>query len=132
MPETKNHHRLTMRFWKNPSFNGWVNRHLNWTAILGCLTIIPIIFLAAIIIGSIAAIVDTDGESEAPTWITELVFNTIIFLTPLATLGWVLKKKLRSLAWLTVAFIPVFGWIIPIILDNRNQVITHSTSQEQV
>lgn len=128
MLESKDHQRYWVRFWQNPGFNGWINRHLNWTAIIGCLAVIPIIIVAAIIIGSIAAIADTDGESEAPNWITELVFNLIIFITPLATLGWVLKKKLRSLAWLLIAFIPIFGWVIPIILDNRGQTSLPVTS----
>lgn len=128
--QNKDHRRHSIRFWRNPEFNGWINRHLNWTAILGCLTVIPIIVIAAIIMGSIAAMADTDGESQVPNWISELVINIVIFTTPLATLGWVLKKKLRSLAWLLIAFIPIFGWTIPIILDNRGQTPSSVVPQQ--
>jgi hypothetical protein len=84
---------------------GWFQRHLNWTAVIIWVLLLPLCVIIADIIGIPIDII--------------ILLVPILIILPLT--GWALKKKNRSLWWLLLFIIP-FLWLVYLGLENRSQI----------
>lgn len=84
---------------------GWFQRHLNWTAVMIWVLLLPLSVVIADIIGIPIDII--------------ILAVPILIILPLT--GWALKQKNRSLWWLLLFIIP-FLWLVYLGLENRSQI----------
>ena len=89
----------------------WFEIHLNWAAFLGLLAALVAAFILFAVVDSFYDIT----EKEAANWTISIVMFGIILIP----FGWVLKKKRQAMWWLVIAWVPFFGWILPIMLPKK-------------
>jgi hypothetical protein len=97
----------------------WLNRferHLNWTFALAILVISPVVYGIAHLFGLLFF-----DDPKIGVW--DNLILILIFIGLLILIGWFLTKKGRSLWWIILSFIPFFGFILILLLDNKNELI---------
>jgi hypothetical protein len=92
----------------------WFQRHLNWTLILGGIGI----FFVDVLIGIFLRI--TGLFRLLTVFRLDFVLGVILFMLFLVHIGWFLRRKNRSLAWVLIIFVP-FGWIVLLALANKSE-----------
>ncbi len=112
----------------------WLNKHLNWTVILGFV----VSFVAGYIIDIILILTLSSDSGFNPfrttqTWDLLSFISVMIMIVIPAVVGlniaeWTLKKKHRSGWWVLILFVLVVGWVIFLCLENRSEITdSHNT-----
>jgi hypothetical protein len=100
----------------------WFERHLNWTMFLALVGAYAVSF----IIGFIIALSDL-YVSEGVLYIVGIIVACAI-LGP--SWGWALRRKNRSLWWISLGLFVPFGWIVLLCLENKS--FSHDASVNSI
>jgi uncharacterized membrane protein YhaH (DUF805 family) len=98
----------------------WFQRHLNWTWLLPqvFLYITAVIFLYKSLTDMFGALISSSESafySAATTWISFwFVWPVMVWAAEFGIGAWVLRRKKRSLWWLSIFFVPTpLAWFAP-------------------